>query len=95
MRRRDFIAGLGWTGAASLVPARLRAQGTLTYRLGVLISTARSASNWIAFFDELRSHGLIEGSNATTVGFDIAPDRLDAAAKEMVYLGSTSLAEGL
>jgi putative ABC transport system substrate-binding protein len=61
MRRREFIgllvAGLTWPAAApALQPGK-------TYRLGFLLPLARDAPVNVAFFDELRKRGLIEGQN--------------------------------
>jgi putative tryptophan/tyrosine transport system substrate-binding protein len=92
MRRRDFIAALG--GAAAW-PLAARAQPrSKSYLLGVLISTTRNAPNWIALFDELKRHGFVEGSNLTTVGFGIAPDRLDEVGSDMVRLGVDAIVSG-
>jgi putative ABC transport system substrate-binding protein len=64
MRRRDFITLLG--GAVAAWPLATRAQQTgRTYRLGVLLPLARNAPINIAFFDELRRRGIIEGQNLT------------------------------
>src|SRR5262245_45992208 len=44
-------------------PFRAQAQETRTYRLGVLNTQGRHASSFVAFFDELRQLGFIEGRN--------------------------------
>ena len=63
MRRRDFIlAG----GAAVAWPFAARAQEAgRTYRLGCLLLAPLDAPYVVAFFDELRRHGFIEGQNLT------------------------------
>src|SRR4029077_8622963 len=63
MRRRDFIlAG----GAAVAWPLAVSAQEVgRTYRLGCLLPPTRGAPINIAFFDELRRRGFIEGQNLT------------------------------
>jgi putative ABC transport system substrate-binding protein len=65
MRRREFITLLG--GAAAW-PVMARAQQAgRTYRLGFVFPIGRQAPPVIAFFDELRLNGFIEGQNITTV----------------------------
>ena len=61
MRRREFIALLG----ASVVSpfAAMAMQAGRTYRLGCLSPLSRDAPINVAFFDELRRRGFIEGQN--------------------------------
>jgi hypothetical protein len=60
MKRREFITLLG--GAAVALPLAARAQQPdRTYRLGFFLPVARDAPAIIAFFDELRVHGFVEG----------------------------------
>ena len=63
MRRREFIALLGasvtWPFAATAQ------QAGRTYRLGCLLPLTRDAPVNVAFFDELRRRGFIEGQNLT------------------------------
>lgn len=66
MKRREFIAALG--GMALFMPFRAQAQATRTYRLGVLNTQGRHASSFVAFFDELRQLGFIEGRNLIVDG---------------------------
>ena len=62
MQRREFIMLLG--GAASACPLIARAQEPgRTYRLGVLLPVARDEPAMVAFLDELRLHGFVEGRN--------------------------------
>ena len=62
MNRRAFIAALG--SAGTLTPLRLLAQEAgRTYRIGVMTRSSRMAVNYVAFFDELRRLGFIEGQN--------------------------------
>jgi hypothetical protein len=61
MRRREFIALMG---ASVAWPIAAMAQQTgRTYRLGCLWAPPRDAPITIAFFDELRRRGFIEGQN--------------------------------
>ena len=65
MRRRQFVALMG---ASVAWPFAATAQEAVrTYRLGFLVTTPREAN--IAFFDELRRLGFIEGQNLTVVSF--------------------------
>jgi ABC-type uncharacterized transport system substrate-binding protein len=91
VKRREFITLLG--GVAGLVtPFFARAQETRIYRLGVLNTQARHAPNFVAFFDELRQLGFIEGRNLivdgrgyaarteqfSKVAIDLVTDKVDA-----------------
>ena len=61
MRRRQFLSFLGGMTAWPLA-ARAQEAGR-TYRLGFLIPATRDAAVTVAFFDELRAHGFVEGQN--------------------------------
>jgi putative tryptophan/tyrosine transport system substrate-binding protein len=62
MRRRDFIAILG--GASATLPFAAVAQHAgRTYRLGVLLPHPRDVPINVAFVEEFRRHGFIEGQN--------------------------------
>jgi hypothetical protein len=64
MRRREFIALMGASVAWPF--AAMAQEPGRTYRLGCLVSSPRgSISGYVAFFDELRRHGFIEGQNLT------------------------------
>jgi putative ABC transport system substrate-binding protein len=86
MRRREFITLLG--GAAAALSSALRGwaqEPGRTYRIGVLANAPRNAAHWVAFFDELRSHGFIEGVNLSILdGFSAPADRVDAIAAAIV-----------
>jgi putative tryptophan/tyrosine transport system substrate-binding protein len=64
MRRREFVA---LAGASVAWPfAALAQEPGRIYRLGCLVSSPRgNISGYIAFFDELRRRGFIEGQNLT------------------------------
>jgi putative ABC transport system substrate-binding protein len=61
MRRREFIAVVGATVAWPF--AALAQQAGRTYRLGCLLLVPRDAPIAVAFFDQLRRGGFIEGQN--------------------------------
>ena len=63
MRRRKFITLLG--GAAAWPLAAGAQQAGRTYRLGCLFPPPRDDPPNMAFFDELRRRGFIEGQNLT------------------------------
>jgi putative tryptophan/tyrosine transport system substrate-binding protein len=61
MKRRDFIAGLG---AAATWPFAARAQDAgRTYRLGALMGNPRDVPVNVAFLQQFRRYGFIEGQN--------------------------------
>jgi putative ABC transport system substrate-binding protein len=64
MRRREFITLLGGMVAAYPLGTRAQEAGR-TYRVGGLSVNSRHAPIIVAMFDELRSHGFIDGQNLT------------------------------
>jgi putative ABC transport system substrate-binding protein len=84
MRRRGCITLIGSAAAVSLllVPvARAQEPGRI-YRLGVISGAARQVPRIVAFFDELKGLGFVEGHNLQIVagGFDLREDQLTAVA---------------
>ena len=63
MRRREFIALMGASVAWPF--AAMAQEAGRTYRLGCLLPAPRDAPINVAFFDELRRRGFIEGQNLT------------------------------
>src|SRR5690349_7023762 len=61
MRRRDFIALAGATVAWPF--AAMAQQAGRMYRLGVLAPFPKEAPFNVAFYDEMRSLGFVEGRN--------------------------------
>jgi ABC-type uncharacterized transport system substrate-binding protein len=60
--RRAFVTLIGTT--VVLAPVALSAQeARRSYRIGVMTRSPRMAVNYVAFFDELRRLGFIEGQN--------------------------------
>ena len=65
MRRREFLSGLGGVAAWPVMP-RAQEVGRI-YRLGFMIPNTRETPSIVAFFDELRLNGFIEGQNVAVV----------------------------
>src|SRR5262249_19748626 len=86
MIRREFITLLGGT-IMVLAPPLAVAQGSArTYRVALLTGQARAAPQILAFFDELRLLGFIEGQNLSVIpgGFDVPNDQLSQRAMEII-----------
>jgi ABC-type uncharacterized transport system substrate-binding protein len=85
MRRRECITLIGGAAALPLlrVPVAQAQEPGRIYRLGILTGTARLAPRMVAFFDELKVFGFVEGQNLKLVveGFDLRDDQFaDVAA---------------
>ena len=63
MRRREVIALIGSAVTAPFVRAPIAGaqEPGRTYKLGALTGSARQAPRNVAFFDELRGLGFVEG----------------------------------
>ena len=88
MKRRQFI-GLLLVGAAAAMAAPPRGHAeepSRTYRLGFVIPSGRDAPPIVAFFDELRRKGFIEGQNLSVVpgGFNVRDDQATDVAEALV-----------
>jgi putative tryptophan/tyrosine transport system substrate-binding protein len=85
MRRREFIMLLSGAVAAGPLTATAQEAGR-TYRLGCLLPLSRDAPVNVAFFDELRRRGFIEGQNLTIDYRAFAPhaDLISQYATELV-----------
>src|SRR5271170_4834387 len=75
MRRREFITLIGSAVAVPLLRApfaRAQEPGRI-YRLAVMTGTPRQAPRMVAFFDELKTLGFVEGQNLKIVagGFEL------------------------
>jgi putative ABC transport system substrate-binding protein len=85
VRRREFITLVG--GVAATWPFATRAQepGRI-YRLGAVHSSPRDAPHHIAFFDELRRLGFIEGQNLLIdlAGYGLSAEEFEQHAAELV-----------
>ena len=93
--RREFIALLG--GAAMGWPLALHAQEPgRVYRLGFFVPSGRKTPWVLAFLDELRLNGFIEGQNLTIVpgGFDAQVDLLAERAEAVVNAAPDAIVGG-
>ncbi len=84
MRRREFITLLGG-GIAWPLAAHAQENGR-TYRLGSLHQSPRDAPHHVAFFDELRRLGFVEGKNllGDEHGYGLHIEELAQHASELV-----------
>jgi putative ABC transport system substrate-binding protein len=84
MRRREFIAGLAGV-VASPFAGRAQEPGR-TYRLGIVSPSGRGSPPIIAFFDELRRGGFVEGQNLSVIpsGLGIADEQYAEVSAALV-----------
>ena len=83
MRRRKFIGLIGSVAAVPLLwvqVARAQEPGRV-YRLGMITGAARQTPRVVAFFDELKGLGFVEGQNLKIVagGFNLRDDQLSGS----------------
>jgi ABC-type uncharacterized transport system substrate-binding protein len=92
--RRQFIALLG--GAAAWPLAASAQQPGRTYRLGFFLPVARDAPAIIAFFDELRVHGFVEGQNLAIIpgGFQAGNEQIDDLVPTLVKAAPDAIIAG-
>ncbi len=84
MRRREFIALFAGSAAETLGKAQGQVPGR-TYRLGILVQASRKTAHWVAFFDEMRRNGFIEGVNLSVFDrFNAPAEGADKSAAEVV-----------
>jgi len=85
IRRRELIGLLG--GAAAAWPLATSGQefGRI-YRVGALIVSPRDAPHHVAFFDELRRLGFIDGQNLAVdvAGYGLSVERFAGHAADLV-----------
>jgi putative tryptophan/tyrosine transport system substrate-binding protein len=88
MQRREFITLIGGATVGWPLAARAQEAGR-TYRLGSVHPNPRATPHLVAFFDELRRLGFIEGQNLTVDGrgFGLRPVQFSEMASEMVKAG--------
>jgi len=95
MRRRKFIVLLGGALAGWPLAARGQQPGRM-YRLGALTLTPREAPPVLAFFDELRLNGFVEGENLTVIAgsFGNIEDHLAERAAALVNAAPDAIIAG-
>ena len=95
MRRREIISLLGGAAVSWPIAGRAQQQGRM-YRLGFLIPSGRKAPWVLAFLDELRLNGFIEGQNLAIIpgGFDAQVDLLAERAEAMVNAAPDAIVGG-
>jgi putative ABC transport system substrate-binding protein len=96
MNRRDVITLLGGAAAAAwLVPAHAQEAGR-TYRLGAVHASPRDAPHQVAFFEELRRLGFIDGENLMVdrAGYGLTAETFDQHAAELVKSGVDVIVAG-
>src|SRR5262249_15782144 len=95
MKRREFITLLG--SAAATWPLAVRAQQPgRTYRLGFFLPVGRDAPAIIAFFDELRVHGFVEGQNLAIIpgGFQAGNNQIDDLVPALIKAAPDAIIAG-
>ena len=93
--RRELLVALG--GAVVAWPLAARGQeADRTYRLGFLTQVGRNTPGIVAFFDELRAHGFVEGGNLSMIpgGFGVAIERIGEVAETMVKAAPDAIVAG-
>ena len=84
MRRREFI---GILSSVAVWPLAVRAQEKgQTFRLGSLHHSPRDAPHHVAFYEELRRQGFVEGQNLVvdTQGYGLRVDQLAEHATRII-----------
>jgi putative ABC transport system substrate-binding protein len=94
MRRREFLSLIG--GAAAWPLAARAQQPGRTYRLGFLLPTARQTPPVLAFFDELRLNGFVEGQNLSVIpgGFEAIDGDLAERAAALAKTAPDAIVAG-
>lgn len=94
MRRRDFIGLVG--GAALAAPLGARAQEAgRTYRVAMVMPVGREEPAPLAFIDELRKEGFIEGRNLVILGGTaIRNDQADAVTAGILQAAPDAIVTG-
>jgi ABC-type uncharacterized transport system substrate-binding protein len=80
--------------AAAAWPQATRAQEAgRIYRLGIMTGAARAATRMVAFFDELKLFGFVEGQNLKIVvgGFDLRDDQFAEVAATLVNAAADAI----
>ena len=94
MRRRTFLTIAGGAAAWPLV-VRAQQPGR-TYRIGFVVPVARDAPAIVAFLDELRLRGFIEGQNLVVLpgGFEVRSEQIAEAVSSVVRAAPDAILSG-
>jgi putative tryptophan/tyrosine transport system substrate-binding protein len=95
MRRREFVKVIA--GFACTWPLVASAQEAgRTYRLGFLLPVSRTSPAIMAFFDELRANGFVEGQNLAIVpgGFEVRNEQVPQIVAGLVASGPDVVLSG-
>jgi putative ABC transport system substrate-binding protein len=87
MKRREFVTLIASAALAELFRAVARAQEVgRTYRVGIIFGGSRQTPRIVAFFDELKLLGFVEGKNLSVApgGFDLRKDQYAEYARTLV-----------
>ena len=95
IKRREFITLLGGVTVAWPLAARAQQPGR-TYRLGIVVPAARDDPAIVAFLDELRVHGFVEGQNLEIVpgGFQARNEQIAELVPAMVKAAPDAILSG-
>jgi putative ABC transport system substrate-binding protein len=95
LKRREVIAILSGVGVVIPLAAWTQEAGR-TYHIGVMTRSPRMAVNYVAFFDELRRLGFVEGQNLAVDarGFAARSEQFPELARALVSSGVDALVCG-
>jgi len=95
MRRRDFIKVIGGTAFGWPLVVWAQEPGRV-YRLAFVVPAPRQSPAPIAFFDELRRNGFVEGQNLAVIpdGFDADYGHLSELAAALVKAAPDAIIPG-
>ena len=85
MNRRELIGLLSGATAAWPLPLPAQEHGR-DYRLGFLVPVARNSPGVVAFLDELKTNGFVEGHNVHVLpdGFEVPNEQISEVAARLV-----------
>jgi putative ABC transport system substrate-binding protein len=94
MRRRDFIKDIVGLAAAWPLGARAQEPGRI-YRVALIVPVGRDEPAIIAFLDELRNQGFVEGENLIVVpGFLAKNEQVDTIVPATIQAAPDVIATG-
>jgi putative tryptophan/tyrosine transport system substrate-binding protein len=94
MRRRDFVKGIAGSAIGSPLTGRAQEPGRI-YRVALIVPVGRDEPAIIAFLDELRSQGFVEGENLTVVpGFLAKNEQVEAIVPATIQAAPDVIATG-